>query len=298
MIKLHAAAMCLVAALVAAPAMARTGDLDDMSKVSVQRLVLEEAKNSAVPPALALAVARVESNFNAQALSSAGARGVMQIMPATGRGEYGVHPDELWDARLNVQIGIDFLGRLIERYDGRWDLALSHYNGGTISGSGANARPLPATRRYVADVMRWHKHFESQQRLWLVAKPATPPADAWQPARTAPRLDDMTPVPVEKPRVEQARVEEVKAPQPAVPTPAPLPRPEVVAEPRPEVVERIVVERGAPWRLRHNPRTVVVWRGPASMVGDDFASDDIEARRQRARHSLDDFGPKVRTIRW
>lgn len=293
MSKLHAAAVVLAAALMAAPALARTGNLDDMGKVSVQRLVLEEARNSTVPPALALAVARVESNFDADALSSAGARGVMQIMPATGRGEYGVHPDELWDARLNVQIGIDFLGRLIERYDGRWDLALSHYNGGSVSGKGANAQPLPATRRYVAKVMRWYKHFDAQQQVWHVARPATPPADAWQPARTAARLDDMG-----TGLVERARIEETKAPDPAEAAQvSPAPRPEVVAQPQPEIVERIVVERGAPWRLKHNPRSIVVWRAPADSVGDDFAND-IEARRQRVRHSLDDFGPKVRTIRW
>ena len=105
-----------------------------------------------VPPSLALAVAKVESDFRARALSSAGARGVMQIMPATAKGEFGVSADELWDARLNVQLGIDFLARLIKRYDGRWDLALSHYNGGRVMGSGRRATPLPATRKEVAAV--------------------------------------------------------------------------------------------------------------------------------------------------
>ena len=86
---------------------------DASTRTEVRRLVVEEALNSNVPPSLAMAVAKIESNFQSQALSPAGARGVMQIMPATAMGEYGVGAEELWDARLNVQLGIDFLGRLI-----------------------------------------------------------------------------------------------------------------------------------------------------------------------------------------
>jgi len=52
----------------------------------IKRIIVEEAENSRVPTALALAVARIESDFDPNALSSAGARGVMQIMPATARG--------------------------------------------------------------------------------------------------------------------------------------------------------------------------------------------------------------------
>lgn len=277
-------AAALSMALLTGAAAARTSTLDDMDAIAVQRLVLEEAANSPVPAALALAVARVESNFNAKALSSAGARGVMQIMPATGRGEYGVDPDELWNARLNVQLGIDFLGRLIDRYDGRWDLALSHYNAGSVSGTGSTAQPLPVTQRYVAEVMRWYRHYEAQQRVWQVAARPAPQPDAWRPARTAAALDDVSPLP-------HARVEEAKAPPPT-PAVEAAPAPQVAEAP---VVERYVFERPVPWRLPHNPRTVVVWRTPAGGA-DDVA--DIEARRQRARHTLDDFGPRPRPIRW
>ena len=111
------------------------------SRTEVQKIVLQEAMNSIVPPALALAVAKVESDFKANALSSAGARGVMQIMPRTARDEFGVYEDELWEARLNIQLGIDYLGQLYRQYGGRWDLALSHYNGGTLRGRGRYAKP-------------------------------------------------------------------------------------------------------------------------------------------------------------
>jgi hypothetical protein len=121
----------------------------------VRRIVVQEALGSRrVPPSLALAVAEDESDFVADAESPAGARGVMQIMPATGRGEFGVRPEELWEPRLNVQIGVAFLDQLIARYGERWDLALSHYNGGSRVGSGEGARVIPATRAYVDKVLR------------------------------------------------------------------------------------------------------------------------------------------------
>ena len=152
------------------------------TRAQIQRMVIEEAWNSRVPPSLALAVAKIESDFRAKAESHAGARGVMQIMPATGRSEFGVRPNELWNARLNIQLGIDFLEQLIDRYDGRWDLALSHYNGGSVSGRGANARPLAATRKYVAAVLAQEKRYAAQERVWYVA--GDPDSDGWKAART------------------------------------------------------------------------------------------------------------------
>ena len=55
------------------------------SRTEIKRLVVEEAEATRIPPSLALAVAKVESDFQAEALSHKGARGVMQIMPRTAR---------------------------------------------------------------------------------------------------------------------------------------------------------------------------------------------------------------------
>ncbi len=157
-----ALALALALVLAAAPSQAA-------SRTDIKEIVVEEALATTVPPSLALAVAKVESDFQARALSPKGARGVMQIMPATARGEFGVAPDELWNARLNVQLGVDFLEQLIRRYRGRWDLALSHYNGGSVIGSGDRAKPLPATRGYVESVLRWQRRYAAQARVWRAA---------------------------------------------------------------------------------------------------------------------------------
>ena len=131
---------------------------------TIRRLVMREADNLGVPKDLALAVAHAESGFDPNALSHKGARGVMQIMPATARGEYGVDPDALWDPRVNVRLGLHFLGRLIRRYRGRVDLALSYYNGGSRVGRWPNARVIPATRPYVRRVLA----LQTQYRARLV----------------------------------------------------------------------------------------------------------------------------------
>ncbi len=124
---------------------------------SIQEIIIEEADlNPTVPVYLALAVARVESNFDATAESSAGARGVMQIMPLTARSEFAADPDMLWDARTNIRMGVEFLERLYFLYDRNWSAALSHYNGGTLSRSAAGEPVIHSyTQGYIGDVERY-----------------------------------------------------------------------------------------------------------------------------------------------
>lgn len=128
----------------------------------VKQLVIVEAARLRVPVSLALAVAHAESNFNPKARSSMGACGVMQIMPLTAQDEYGIAPLLLWHPRLNIRLGLHFLKRLIRRYNGRVDLALSYYNGGSAVGSLPNARIIPATARYVAKVRRLRRYYRRQ----------------------------------------------------------------------------------------------------------------------------------------
>ena len=70
-----------------------------LTREDVKELVIIEAeRHRLVPIPLALAVARVESNFQADAKSHKGARGVMQIMPKTAKDVFGVSENELWGA--------------------------------------------------------------------------------------------------------------------------------------------------------------------------------------------------------
>jgi soluble lytic murein transglycosylase len=87
-------------------------------------------------PALVLGLSRQESEFNARAVSSAGARGLMQLMPGTARIVARQHKltynvDWLLDRpEYNAQLGTAHLGDLIVRFDGSYILAIAAYNAG------------------------------------------------------------------------------------------------------------------------------------------------------------------------
>ena len=131
----------------------------------IMALVVREASNLRVPASLALAVAHAESNFNPRAESSKGARGVMQIMPATAWGEYCITAEELWNPRVNIRLGLHYLRRLIDRYNGRVEYALSFYNGGFRVGPPSRPRIIPATRSYVRKVTRLRNRYHRALKL-------------------------------------------------------------------------------------------------------------------------------------
>jgi len=85
--------------------------------------------------ALLLAIARQESNFNPKVESWAGARGLMQLMPATAKSVARIIKDHyaekrLTDATYNMKLGRAYLGMLLDQFNGSYVLALGAYNAG------------------------------------------------------------------------------------------------------------------------------------------------------------------------
>jgi soluble lytic murein transglycosylase-like protein len=114
-------------------------------------LIGRTAREHGLDPVLLTAVAQVESRFDPQAVSPAGARGLLQLMPATAD-RFGV--GDVFDATENVQGGARYLSWLLERYDGRTDLALAGYNAGEAAvDKHSGIPPYRETRRYVRRVM-------------------------------------------------------------------------------------------------------------------------------------------------
>lgn len=118
----------------------------------IEEAIEEQATAQGVSPDLVRAVIQVESAFNPYAVSSKGAMGLMQLMPATAR-ELGVsnpfHPED------NIRGGVAYLRQLLDRYDSNVELALAAYNAGpgSVEKYGA-VPPYRETQAYVRKVQK------------------------------------------------------------------------------------------------------------------------------------------------
>lgn len=129
-------------------------------------LIDKAAHRVRLDPLLIKSVMHAESGFNPNAVSHKGARGLMQLMPGTAQ-RYGV--SHVFDPRENVMGGARYLSHLLDRFDGRLELALAGYNAGenAVTRTGG-IPPYDETRRYVTKVMRLYRLYKRgkcRQRL-------------------------------------------------------------------------------------------------------------------------------------
>jgi soluble lytic murein transglycosylase-like protein len=121
----------------------------------IEQMVQIAAEKYNLPPELINAVIRAESNFEVRAVSSAGAQGLMQLMPATAK-ELGV--ENPFDIAQNINGGAKYLRQMLDRFGGNVRKALAAYNAGpgTVSKYGGRV-PYPETRQYVQRVLRFSR---------------------------------------------------------------------------------------------------------------------------------------------
>jgi soluble lytic murein transglycosylase-like protein len=121
-----------------------------------ERLIDATASATKVESALLKAVIAVESGYNARAVSRAGARGLMQLMPATAR-RYGA--TNVFDPAQNVRAGARYLRDLLHRYSNDLELTLAAYNAGeaAVEKHGRAIPPYAETRRYVPRVIALYR---------------------------------------------------------------------------------------------------------------------------------------------
>jgi soluble lytic murein transglycosylase-like protein len=115
-------------------------------------VVAEHARRHDLSPDLVRAVIRVESGWNPRAVSAKGALGLMQLMPSTAA-EYGV--SDPFDPEQNIRAGVAYLRKLIDRFDGKTELALAAYNAGpgAVEKYGRTIPPYKETQSYVRRIV-------------------------------------------------------------------------------------------------------------------------------------------------
>lgn len=128
-----------------------------LSPLEVQSLVADGAARSGVSPALINAVIMAESAGNPNAVSVAGAQGLMQLMPGTAA-DCGI--SDPFDPQQNVECGSQYLHTLLARYGNNIELAVAAYN----AGPGAVDRyhgvpPYSQTQVYVQRVLTAYRDY-------------------------------------------------------------------------------------------------------------------------------------------
>ena len=148
------------------PRLQRQG-MEFLHPLEFEELIYRYSEEHDLDPFLVKAVIRVESSFIPDAVSPVGARGLMQIMPATAEdlaGRMGIdhHEDDLFSPAYNIRMGTFYLRLLID-YFGEQDTALAAYNAGR--GNVGNWLRDP---RYSSDGVTLHDIPFSETRHYVV----------------------------------------------------------------------------------------------------------------------------------
>ena len=162
-------------------ALSKVGYLDDVNlrfPLAFNDEIHRFAKKHKINPAWAFAITRRESSFMQDANSSAGAKGLMQVMPNTAKvltKKKNVTHKYLFNSTNNINLGTKYLRKLLDRYDANPILATASYNAGPYRVSGwlkqidtmpadmwIETIPFKETRDYVKSVMAYQQIYQAK----------------------------------------------------------------------------------------------------------------------------------------
>lgn len=142
-----------------APTVSAASERDDLIPLDIPQsgdcdldlIIFRTAKRQGVDPRFIHAVIKQESKYDPDATSPAGAKGLMQLMPATAK---RFNCDDLKDQACNVEAGTKYLAWLLKRFNGDVSLALAGYNAGEGSvDKYQGIPPYPETENYVKKIV-------------------------------------------------------------------------------------------------------------------------------------------------
>ena len=127
------------------------------NRAKYDSIIAKAASRHQLDEKLLHAVIKAESAYQAQAISSAGAVGLMQLMPETAK-RYGVTNRS--DPEQNVNAGTQYLKDLLEMFDSNLSLAIAAYNAGenAVKKYNNSIPPYPETRNYVNQVLAYYRN--------------------------------------------------------------------------------------------------------------------------------------------
>ncbi|MFN3680550.1 MAG: lytic transglycosylase domain-containing protein [Nitrospira sp.] len=149
-----------------------------LSEAELEPTILRFSHRYQLPPALILAVIKAESDFNARAVSRAGAVGLMQLMPQTAM---HLNVKDLYDPEDNIGGGTKYLRFLLDKFRGNLPLALAAYNAGEhVVDRYRTLPPIEETQRYVRKVLRYYRTFLMRDRSAAEREPTSSVARAFR----------------------------------------------------------------------------------------------------------------------
>jgi soluble lytic murein transglycosylase-like protein len=139
-----------------------SANANGLSRQQIIEAVASASAQTAIDPALIHAVIRVESNYNAKALSPRGAQGLMQLMPSTARRFNVTNP---YDPVQNVLAGAQYLRELNNFFHGNMPLILAAYNAGpkAVTNHHMQIPPFLETRLYVPKVLDVYRRIRAER---------------------------------------------------------------------------------------------------------------------------------------
>lgn len=120
-------------------------------------IIQKYASKYDVDPNLIKAIIKQESSFNPKAVSPAGAKGLMQLMPGTAS---DMNVKDVFNPEQNIEGGVKYISRMLKRYNGNTRLALAAYNAGPGNVKNGKIPQNGQTPKYVNAVMKYYKEYQ------------------------------------------------------------------------------------------------------------------------------------------